>query len=288
MGLGAESAWAVPVDDQFRLRAEALPEARRAAEAAGRKVIAVVASAGATATGSFDPLEPVAAFAAEAGLWLHVDGAHGAALALSPRHRHLLRGIERADSVVWDAHKLLLMPALVTAVIFREGRRSHQAFAQEASYLFADVPPEEQWFNYAGRTLECTKLMMSLKLYATLATQGPQLLTEYVERQLAQAAAFADLLTDAGDFDLAVRPACNIVCFRYRPAGVPEGEPLDRLQTQLRQRILETGSFYLVQTRLPRGVYLRVTLLNPATTTNDLDSLLHTIREAARIAAVGS
>jgi L-2,4-diaminobutyrate decarboxylase len=282
MGLGAEAAWPVPVDDRFRLQPAALPQARRAAEAAGRRVIGVVASAGATATGSFDPLDAIADFAAGAGLWLHVDGAHGAAVALSPRYRHLVRGIERADSVVWDAHKLMLMPALVTAVIFRDGRRSYQAFAQEASYLFADVTPEEQWFNYAGRTLECTKLMMSLKLYATLTIQGPQLLAQYLERQMEQAAAFADLLAEADDFELAVRPECNIVCFRYRPAGLDEGEALDRLQAQLRQRIIGAGSFYLVQTRLPRGLYLRVTLLNAATTLDHLQALLATIRAHAR------
>src|SRR5205823_3523239 len=111
-------------------------------------------------------------FCAARGLWLHVDGAHGASAALSARHRGLLAGIERADSVVWDAHKMMLMPALLTAVLFRDGRRSYSAFAQEASYLFAEGPAEAEWFNTGQRTLECTKRMMSLKLYASLLCHG--------------------------------------------------------------------------------------------------------------------
>ncbi len=108
MGLGRHGAIPVPVDEHYRMRPDALDRARREAEADGRKVIAVVASSCSTATGAFDPLEPIAEFCERHGLWLHVDGAHGAAAALSERYRHLLAGLERADSVVWDAHKEVL------------------------------------------------------------------------------------------------------------------------------------------------------------------------------------
>jgi L-2,4-diaminobutyrate decarboxylase len=123
LGWGAGGAIPVAVDAQHRLRPDDLPRAVAAARAAGRTPIAVVASAGSTATGAFDPLPAIADVCAEAGLWLHVDGAHGAAAALTPAHAHLVAGIERADSVVWDAHKLLAMPALCTAVIY-QGRRA--------------------------------------------------------------------------------------------------------------------------------------------------------------------
>ena len=203
-------------------------------------MIGVVASACSTATGAFDPLEAIADFCEGAGLWLHVDGAHGASVAFSDRHRPLVQGIARADSVVWDAHKLMLMPALVTAVIFRDGRRSYEAFAQQASYLFADVSPEQQWFNLAGRTLECTKLMMSLKVYAALALHGRRSsaatstgCSRWPRRSPTPGA--------APDFELALRPQANIVCFRHRPAGLAPGPELDRRQAQVRQRLIEDG-----------------------------------------------
>ena len=270
MGLGKAGAQPVPVDARFRLRVDALERARHAAEASGRRVIAVVASAGSTATGAFDPLAEVADFCAAHDLWLHVDGAHGASAVLSERHRPRLAGIERADSVVWDAHKMMLMPALVTAVLFRDRRHSYEAFAQEASYLFSGAAPEEQWFNLASRTLECTKSMMALKLYVALAVYGRAYFADYLDGRFALAQRFADLVEAAPDFELAVRPDCNIVCFRLRGAD----------QAAIRRCLLAEGRFYLVQTTLPAGVFLRVTIINPETTLDDLAALLDAVRAA--------
>jgi L-2,4-diaminobutyrate decarboxylase len=220
-----------------------------------------------------------------------VDGAHGASAAFSHTHRARLKGIERADSVVWDAHKLMLSPALVTAVIFRDGRRSHEAFAQQASYLFANAesaaPP---WYDIATRTLECTKLMLALRVWAILAVHGPKLLGDYVDGMFDLARRFAERLAAAPDFELAVAPECNIVCFRFRPSGAggATGVALDELQSRVRKRIVESGRFYLVQVRLPAGQFLRVVLSNPFIRDEHLAELLDTVRATARaIAAAG-
>lgn len=281
MGWGEEGAVPVPVDERFKLRPEALPAALRAAREKGRRVVAVVASAGSTATGAFDPLDPIAAFCEANGLWLHVDGAHGASLALSPRHRELLAGIARADSVVWDLHKMMLAPALATGCLFRDGARSYAAFAQDASYLFAGhARPEDEWFNGAVRTLECTKRMLAVGTHVTLAAYGVELLGQYVARTCDLAARFAARVRERPDFELAVEPECNIVCFRWLDAG---GAAHDAAQVRAREQVNRSGGFYLVQTRLLRGVFLRVTIINPRTTEQDLDALLDAIAaEAAR------
>ncbi|RKH44327.1 pyridoxal phosphate-dependent decarboxylase family protein [Corallococcus llansteffanensis] len=278
MGWGEGGLTPVDVDAHFRVRPDALEGALEDATRKGRKAIAVVASAGSTATGAFDPLEPVADFADKHGLWFHVDGAHGAAASLSPKYRALVRGIERADSVVWDAHKGLLMPALVTAVLFRDGARSFDAFSQEASYLFHgdDARP---YSDVGLRTLECTKEMMPLKVYACLSVLGTRVFEEAVTASYDQARRFAATLTAAPDFEVAVPPDCNIVCFRHTPAHVPESE-WDALQARLREALVTRGNFYLVQTRLPRGVYLRTTLIHPLTRDADLDALLEALRGA--------
>lgn len=275
MGWGKEGFWPVPVDERFRLKASALKEAKQAAEAKGRKVIAVIGSACSTALGAFDPLEEIADFCKEHSLWFHVDGAHGASAVLSPKYRSLLRGAERADSLIWDAHKMMMMPSLCTAVLFREEGRSYEAFAQEASYLFTDRNPKEEWFNLANRTLECTKRAMGLKLYAALSMYGPELFGQYVEMMFDLAKTFAEKLKAAKDFELAVEPECNIVCFRYKPQFPAS---VDLTQYKVRQRLLAEGSFYVVQTQLPKGLFLRVTLINPFTTPADLDALLASIR----------
>ncbi|MBA2564436.1 MAG: aminotransferase class I/II-fold pyridoxal phosphate-dependent enzyme [Gemmatimonadetes bacterium] len=279
MGWGRAGLVPVPSDERFRLDPRALEPALRSARAAGRRVVGVVASACSTATGAFDPLEPIAEFCHAHELWLHVDGAHGAAATLSPRYRHLLAGVERADSLVWDAHKMMLMPALATAVLFRDGDRSHDAFAQQASYLFHGARPREDRFDVGLRTLECTKRMLALPLYAALSLHGTQLFADYVTSTFDLAATFADLLREAPDFELAVEPQSNIVCFRHTPQGAGD---LDALQAYVRRSLLEGGGFYVVQTRLPAGLFLRATLIHPFTTEADLLALMDEIRAVAR------
>ncbi|MCC7493320.1 MAG: hypothetical protein IT204_13280 [Fimbriimonadaceae bacterium] len=279
MGLGAAGAVAVPVDARYRLDPAALPTAYAAAVASGRRPIAVVASSCSTATGAFDPLEPIADFCTAHDLWLHVDGAHGAPACLSTRHAALLRGIERADSVVWDAHKMMLLPALCTAVLFREGRRSFECFAQEASYLLHRRDPRDEWYNLCGRTLECTRPMMAVPLYVALATYGEALFADHVAARFELGAQFAALLRQQTDFEVPVEPQCNIVCFRHTPPGATD---LDALQATIRRRILESGRFYLVQTQLPSGLHLRVTIINPFTSLADLAELLDTVRSVAQ------
>ena len=284
MGWGADGVVTVPLDDHYRMRPDALPAALARAHSLGRKPIAVAASACSTATGSFDPLDAIADFCQREGLWLHVDGAHGASAALSPKYRHLLSGIQHADAVVWDAHKMLLMPALITAVIFKNGSPSFHAFAQHASYLFEGAAPEDEWFNLGRRTLECTKRMMSLKLYATLRLCGTQMFSDYVTAAFDLGKTFGTMLRAERDFAVPVDPECNIVCFRYTPPGETDEKRIDLLQGRIRKKLIEQGAFYLVQTALNGRTYLRVTLINPLTTESDLLALIAGVRTAAKSA----
>jgi L-2,4-diaminobutyrate decarboxylase len=280
MGLGVNGVTTVPTDARFKMTADAVAKSLAKAARAGRRAIAVVASACSTAVGAFDPIDELADLCRREGLWLHVDAAHGAAAALSPRYRALVRGIEQADSIVFDAHKMLLMPSLLTGVLFRAGRHSHRAFDQEASYLFGATRNDADRNELGKRTLECTKPTNALKLYAALAVHGEAPFVEHVERTFDLGKAFAERITASGDFELAVAPECNIVCFRYRPAGVV-GAALDALQRRVRQRVVESGAFYLVQATLPAGTFLRTTLIHPGTDASDLDGLLDAVRKAA-------
>jgi L-2,4-diaminobutyrate decarboxylase len=275
MGWGEGGAIRAPVDAAYRMRTEGLAAGLAAARQAGRRVIAVVATAGSNPTGAFDPLPEIAAFCAEHRLWLHVDAAHGGAAMLSKRHRHLVAGIERADSVVWDAHKMMLMPSLVTAVVFRSGASSYGSFTQDASYLFNGPTP---WADTCVRTFECTKNTMVLKLYATLTQLGPAVFSEYVDRMFSLAARFAEQLAHSSDFELALPPSCNIVLFRYVPRGATD---LDALQARIRCRLRDDGTFYIVRAQLGDRLYLRTSLMNPQTTEADLSALMDAVRAAA-------
>jgi L-2,4-diaminobutyrate decarboxylase len=285
MGWGDGGAIAAPLDANHRMTAAA---ARAALDgAAGRRAIGIVAAAGSTATGAFDPLDELADLAAERGLWLHVDAAHGGAVALSAAQRGKLRGIERADSIVWDAHKLMMMPALVTAVLFRREAHAYEAFAQQASYLFASARPAETWWDLGQRTLECTKRMMALEVWACLRAHGEELFGAIVDRQHELALELAARVEAAPDFELAIAPESNVVCYRHLPGpgaspGASPGVDLDAHNRALRRRAVEDGRFYLVGAQLPRGYFLRSTLMNPLIEPADLDELLEHLRRLCR------
>ena len=268
MGLGADAVVKVAADRDGRMDLAALAQAHLNTQASGARVLAVVASAGCTATGSIDPLAAIGAYCQQHRLWLHVDGAHGASALLSAHYSASLRGIELADSVVWDGHKLLYMPATVSAVLFKNPAHGEAAFAQQASYLFQGQSAEEEAYNVSYRTLECTKRMMGLKLWAAFSLYGTQGLGQLVERVFASARRLAQRLAEAPDFELLMPPQTNIVCFR-----LGHGD-----QAALRRAVVESGAFHLTQVTLSGKTWLRVTLMNPFTAESDMDALLATLR----------
>src|SRR5581483_7611318 len=135
-GLGSDAVIKVKLDSRRRMDPSGLRDACDVATKQGFEPFCVVSSSCSTAIGSFDPIDELVPFARQRGLWLHVDAAHGGGLLLSRKHRHLLRGIEQADSVTWDAHKMMFLPALSTFLFYREAKNSYKPFEQDAPYLF--------------------------------------------------------------------------------------------------------------------------------------------------------
>ena len=279
MGMGEAGVLKVPVDSQYRMDADQLRGIYDQALADGLEPLAVVGSAPCTATGSYDPLDRLAEFCQEKKLWLHVDGAHGGAAFLSGRYGSLVQGLERADSVAIDGHKMLGMPVLTTALLFRNGADSYTTFSQEAEYLLTQTE-DEDWYNLAKRTFECTKLTSSLTWYAVLKAYGEGLFADYIDHQYDLGRSFASLLRNRPGWELACEPQSNIICFRLRPEGW-DTEACNALNGGIRQRLLEDGRFYIVQTRLNGIVYLRTSLMNPFTEERHLLELLETIETLA-------
>lgn len=274
MGLGEEGVIKVPVDANFKIRLDVLPNYLQAAKDKGLKVIAMVGCAGSTATGSYDDLDALAEFCATNDLWLHVDGAHGGAVVFTEKYKGLTKGIERADTVVIDFHKMLLTPALNTALVYRDGRRAYETFAQRAQYLWEEQQSPE-WYHSGKRTFECTKLMLSIKIYALLKAHGKGVFNRHVTHLYDKAARFADIIDAAPDFELAIAPAANIINFRYTAAS---GKQLDWLNTQLRDKVVKEGNFYIVQTVIDGKKYLRMTVMHPGTTDAMIGELLERLR----------
>ena len=279
MGMGSSGIISVPVDDQFCLRTELLESSLEEAGKSGIQVIAVIGSAPSTAAGIYDDLDFMASFAERHGIWFHVDGAHGGAAIFSSKYKSLLKGVEKADSVVIDGHKMMMMPAITTALLFKDRKNSHLTFKQKADYLLEESE-EEDWYNLAKRTFECTKHMMCLHWYTLLKIHGNTLFDDFVTRLYDLAREFGEIIKSDPDFELAVEPMSNILCFRYLGSS-SESTDLNENNKKLRQKILEDGTYYIVQTKLRDIHYLRTTIMNPFTTIEDFQGLLAKIKSYA-------
>jgi L-2,4-diaminobutyrate decarboxylase len=223
--------------------------------------------------------------AAAERVWLHVDGAHGASVLASDRLRGRLRGIERADSIAWDPHKMMLMPISASAILVRDRRRLDAAFQQSAPYLFHPRAGETRSRDLGKRTLQCSKRFDALKLWVSLQHYGLDHFAALQERMVENTLTLHQLLSDADDFEPAHDPESNILCFRWIPHGVDpdaDADRLDALQTLLRERYNASGHGWITATVLGGRRTLRVTLMNPGTEQRHLEALLDGLRREGR------
>ncbi|WP_300020820.1 aminotransferase class V-fold PLP-dependent enzyme [uncultured Maribacter sp.] len=276
MGLGNQGIIKVPVTEGFSMNTDILAVKFKEAVDQGIEIFAIVGSAPSTATGIFDDLETIGKFAKERNIWFHVDGAHGGAGIFSKKYKHTLKGIDQADSVVIDGHKMMMMPALTTALLFKNEVHAKTTFSQKADYLLSDSEHED-WYNSGKRTFECTKNMMAIHWFTLLKLYGEEIFDTNVTHLYDMGVQFANIIEQETNFELALRPMSNIVCFRYCAPG-SDIESLNILNEKIRQFLLEDGEFYIVQTKLKGLHYLRITIMNPFTTEQHLKDLIAKIK----------
>jgi L-2,4-diaminobutyrate decarboxylase len=287
LGLGEHAVVPVPVDAGHRLDPTELARAAERVAAAGETLVAVVATAGTTDAGVIDPLAECADVARAHGAWFHVDAAYGGGLLLSDVRNRMLAGIERADSASLDLHKLGWQPIPAGLLLTRDPH-GLAPLARSVAYL-SDLDDEEAGYpNLLGRSLRTTRRADAVKILAACRHHGRDGYTRLIEDCFAQAAHVAAAIEAHPAFELALPPALTTVLFRYRPER--GGEP-DRVNAELRRRLLTRGEAVLGRTRLPGpdgapggpgSLRLKLTLLRPQTTTAELDDLL------TRIAAAGA
>jgi L-2,4-diaminobutyrate decarboxylase len=274
MGMGKNSFVPVPVDENEIIDTQALESVYQKVKSEGKRVMAVVGNACATSTGLFDPLDKLADFCEQHHLWFHVDGAHGASAILVPSERHKVKGIERADSLIWDAHKMLRVPALCTAVLFRNQHHQWNCFHQKGSYVFHDS--QVVGIDSMPFTIECTKSALGTKLYWSFALEGEQAIRDFIAHSFTQAKELYTLLQNHPDFYCPYPPASNILCFQYKPEVLTNQE-----QLALRYEIINSSPFYITSCEVKGKRYLRVVLLNPLTQRSDFIALIKAIQQRA-------
>jgi len=284
IGVGSDNVVRVGLDDRRRMDPRQLDETLSRLRTNGTPIIAVVACACATPIGAFDPIDEIAAVCRRHDVWLHVDAAHGGAAGLSRKYRSLLQGLDQADSVVWDAHKMMFVPALCAFVLYRNAAHRYETFQQDAPYLFDPSSPGLAEFDSGVATLECTKRAAAFGLWGTWSLFGEQLFEDLVDLTFGLGQRFYEMLVEAPDFEPLHEPQCNIVAFRHTPPELDHAseERLSEFHFRIRRELIQSGEFYIVQTKLDGRQALRVTIINSLTTEDDLAALLDEIRRLGR------
>ncbi|MFD4608193.1 lysine decarboxylase DesA [Streptomyces sp. NPDC058440] len=276
LGLGAESVVVVPVDHDKRMQTLALAHELERCHRDGLVPMAVVATAGTTDFGSIDPLPEIAELCERFGTWLHVDAAYGCGLLVSPTRRELLDGIERADSVTVDYHKSFFQPVSSSAVLVRDASVLRHA-TYHADYLNPRRAVTERIPNQVDKSLQTTRRFDALKLWMTLRVMGADGIGQLFDEVCDLAAAGWKLLASDPRFDVVVEPSLSTLVFRYIPAAVTDPGETDRANLYARKALFASGDAAVAGTKVAGRHYLKFTLLNPETTTDDLTAVLDLI-----------
>ncbi|TQK44725.1 L-2,4-diaminobutyrate decarboxylase [Streptomyces sp. SLBN-118] len=287
LGLCREAVVSVPVDANKRMQTLALAAELARCTRDGLVPMAVVATAGTTDFGSIDPLPEIAELVELYGTWMHVDAAYGCGLLASPARRHLLDGIEHADSVTVDYHKSFFQPVSSSAVLVRDGATLGHA-TYHADYLnprqtvevgAPSVPLGLRGSipNQVDKSLQTTRRFDALKLWMTLRVMGADGIGQLFDEVCELAAAGWELLAADPRYDVVVEPQLSTLVYRYIPVSVTSPAEIDRANLYARKALFASGEAVVAGTKVGGRQYLKFTLLNPETTTEDIAAVLDLI-----------
>jgi glutamate/tyrosine decarboxylase-like PLP-dependent enzyme len=282
LGLGNSALRKIPANSEFRFDIAALEAAIAEDRAAGRKPCCVIGTAATVNTGSVDDLAGLADICQREKLWFHVDGAIGGVLPLSPKHRQLVAGMERADSVALDLHKWLQIPFEAGCAIVRDRHLHRGTFALTPEYLehtergLASGP---LWFSEYG--LQLTRGFRALKVWLSFKEHGIDRYGQLIDQTIDHAHHMAALVNAAPDLELMAPVVVNIVCFRYNPGGLGV-EKLNEVNEELLIRLHESGIAAPSYTTLDGQYCLRAALSNHRTTIEDLVVAVEAVRRIGR------
>jgi glutamate/tyrosine decarboxylase-like PLP-dependent enzyme len=278
-GLGEAVRHFIPLDERHRMRPDALEGAIEADAKTGLRPWLIAATAGTTDTGAVDPLAGIADISRRRDLWLHVDGAYGAAFALTEHGKRILRGIERSDSMVMDPHKGLFLPFGSGIVLVREARHLLHAHHYDASYLQdKDVLASGDEISPADLSPELTRPSRALRLWLPLKLAGVAPFRAALEEKLLLARYFHEKMLHEDRFEVGPPPDLSIVTFRYLPRS---GDP-NAFNRRLTDAVQRDGRIFISSTMIDGKFTLRLAILSLRTHLETVDLAISILREKAR------
>jgi glutamate/tyrosine decarboxylase-like PLP-dependent enzyme len=279
-GIAREHVRAVPSDDAFRLRMDALRELVRADRDAGLRPFLLCATAGATNTGAVDPLNEMADFAAEQNLWLHTDSAYAGFSVLTERGRRLLEGLGRADSLTLDPHKWLYVPFECGCLLVKDPATLERAFSVHPEYL-QDVRVRESEVNFSDYGEQLTRYSRALKIWFSVGYFGTAAIGAAQEKGMELAELAERIVRDSPHLEVLSPAQFGIMCFRVRPKGVTDVESLNALNEAVNERVNRSGFVLMSSTRLRGALSLRLCIPGYRTREEDIRQVLELILRTA-------
>ncbi len=284
LGLGEQSVVEIPIDENQHLTASAVEKYFNILTQQDLLPIAIVCTAGTTDLGSISPLQELGRCAKRLDIWFHIDAAFGGALLFSQTHRSKLIGIELADSLTIDFHKLFFQS--ISCGIFLLKNNAHFDLMKiNVDYLNPESNAEVGLPDLVSKSIQTTRRFDALKIYMSLQVHGEVLLGEIIDYLIKLTANAAKLIASSPDFELATPPIINTLVFRYIPSNIPNNKKngywynYNSINDQVRLELLKTGQAVIGFTKFHKQSYLKFTLMNPMTNLSDIKGLLSKIRE---------
>ena len=273
LGLGRENLRLIAVDDQFCMIPGELEKAIEQDKKAGRKAIAIVATAGTVNTGSIDPLPEIGGIARRHGLWLHVDGAFGVLAAIAAPEK--FAGIEQADSLSLDPHKWLYQPVDCGCLLFREAAAAHAAFAHSGDYARSLYQNPLEAFAFFEESLELSRRFRALKLWLSLRYHGLNAFRAAIHDDLRRAQLLAQQIDAEPLLERLAPVSLSAVCFRHQGGG-------DEFNAAILQRVIERRRVYISNATIGGKFALRACIMNHRSQDEDVLAVAEEVLAAAK------
>lgn len=274
LGFKKEQVRIIPTDIEYKMAINKLKNAIARDRLEGLNPFCIIASAGTTNTGSVDPLNEIAKICKSEKLWFHVDGAYGGAAILSKKGSVLLKGIEKADSLTIDPHKWLYQPYEMGCLLVRNHKWLSQAFSEKPEYL-RDIEGNTSEINFYDHGIQLTRRFRALKFYMSMKTFGLNSFKKAVSYSIDLAEDVETYLRKSPNWEVISPATLAVINFRYNPIGKSfSDKELDAYNQIISAKIVDSREALLVTTILQNQVVLRMCLINPRTTIQDVKETL--------------
>nr|ABX89951.1 aspartate 1-decarboxylase [Tribolium castaneum] len=288
-GIGTDNVYLIRTDARGRMDVSHLVEEIERSLREGAAPFMVSATAGTTVIGAFDPIEKIADVCQKYKLWLHVDAAWGGGALVSAKHRHLLKGIERADSVTWNPHKLLTAPQQCSTLLLRHEGVLAEAHSTNAAYLFQKDKFYDTKYDTGDKHIQCGRRADVLKFWFMWKAKGTSGLEKHVDKVFENARFFTDCIKNREGFEMVIaEPEYTNICFWYVPKSLrgrkDEADYKDKLHKvapRIKERMMKEGSMMVTyQAQKGHPNFFRIVFQNSGL---DKADMVHFVEEIERL-----